>query len=481
MNVPRNLISRRRFLQQGFAAGGGFAVAAGAGTSLASAGSGFARAAVADRRGVPDPEAFVVTRWASDPFALGSYSFLGVGSSNDDRRALAEPLGDENVDRVFFAGEATARGQAATVHGAYLSGLRVAREVDDEADDGATIVVIGAGVSGLAAAQRLRDLGYDVVVVEARGRIGGRVWTDHSTGHPLDLGAGWIEGTHGNPLTPLAEHAGVRTAITNYDNEYTYGPDGKLLTPAHERRIEKDFRYFMREIEGPREDLDQDISLGAAIDGIVAREGDWTAAELRDLDYSVNTRLEQDYAGDVHELSLFWWDSGRDFGGPDVLFPDTGYEWLPKMLAEGLDVRLQHVVQRIEWGATGVTVATDRGALAAAHAVATLPLGVLKAGSVAFVPELPPEQRRAVERLGMGLLDRLWLRFPRVFWDADADLLGYVSPTKGHWCEWYSLAKHTGEPILLGFNAATYARELEAVSDAEVVSAAMSVLRTIYG
>jgi monoamine oxidase len=432
------------------------------------------------RRGVPDPEGFVCTRWASDPFTRGSYSFIGVGGSNDDRRALAAPLGIA-VDRVFFAGEATWAPQAATVHGAYLSGLRAADEVAEAAEVGAPVVVVGAGVSGLAAARQLDRDGYDVVVVEGRDRIGGRVWTDHRLGHPLDLGAGWIEGTDGNPLTPLARRAGVRTEITDYDNAATYGPDGRALSPRRERRMERDYRYFLREIEDPREALEQDISLGAAIDGIVARDGDWTPTELVDLDYSLNTELEHDYAGDVHDLSLFWWDSGTDFDGPDVLFPDTGYEWLPKLLSTGLDVRLSRVVRSIAWSATGVAVVTDQGTLPAAHVVVTLPLGVLQSGDVGFDPPLPARKQVAMARLHMGVLDRLWLRFPRVFWDADADLLGYVSPTKGRWSEWYNLAQHTGEPILLGFNAATHARELEGRSDADVVAEAMSVLRTIYG
>ncbi|MCJ7670625.1 MAG: FAD-dependent oxidoreductase, partial [Acidimicrobiia bacterium] len=142
------------------------------------------------------------TRWASDPFTHGSYSFIGVGASSDDRRDIGEALGDDKVDRVFFAGEATSVANAATVHGAYESGLRAARDVGDEAEDGATVVVIGAGVSGLSAARRLDQMGYDVVVLEARDRIGGRVWTDRSIGHPVDLGASWIHGIDGNPLTP---------------------------------------------------------------------------------------------------------------------------------------------------------------------------------------------------------------------------------------------------------------------------------------
>jgi monoamine oxidase len=79
--------------------------------------------ALGDR--VVEPVAWHVTRWAGDPLAGGSYSFLRVGSSSDDRAALAAPL----AERVFFAGEATHRDHASTVHGAYLSGQREARRV----------------------------------------------------------------------------------------------------------------------------------------------------------------------------------------------------------------------------------------------------------------------------------------------------------------------------------------------------------------
>jgi monoamine oxidase len=72
---------------------------------------------------IPAPDAWRISRWASDPFALGSYSYLAMGSSFEDIDALAAPAG-----RLFFAGEATSREHPSTVHGAYASGIRAAQE-----------------------------------------------------------------------------------------------------------------------------------------------------------------------------------------------------------------------------------------------------------------------------------------------------------------------------------------------------------------
>src|SRR5688572_7447583 len=169
---------------------------------------------LANKQGVPEPDGWLITRWAADPFALGSYSFLPPGATPADRETLAAPVDG----RLFFAGEATSVDFPATVHGAYLSGRRAAAEVDDKADTGASVLVLGAGMAGLAAARALADDGYEVTVVEGRDRIGGRIWTDRSLGVPLDLGASWIHQSKGNPITELAREAGAATAATDYDN-----------------------------------------------------------------------------------------------------------------------------------------------------------------------------------------------------------------------------------------------------------------------
>ena len=86
-----------------------------------------------------------------------------------------------------------------------------ARAVDADVD----VIVIGAGMAGLTAARRLSDLGYEVLVLEAAERIGGRLATDHSLGAPFELGAGWIHGPRGNPVSALVSAAGGETFVTD--------------------------------------------------------------------------------------------------------------------------------------------------------------------------------------------------------------------------------------------------------------------------
>ncbi|HYD07691.1 MAG TPA: FAD-dependent oxidoreductase, partial [Reyranella sp.] len=71
------------------------------------------------------------------------------------------------------------------------------------------VIVVGAGMAGLVAARLLHDSGFAVTVLEARGRLGGRTWTDSSLGAPLDMGGSWVHGVDGNPLTLWCEKLGV--------------------------------------------------------------------------------------------------------------------------------------------------------------------------------------------------------------------------------------------------------------------------------
>ena len=106
------------------------------------------------------------------------------------------------------------------------------------------IIVIGAGMAGIAAARTLKDAGHEVLVIEARPRIGGRIWTSKILGTPLDLGASWIHEPKGNPINKLAKKYNVKTLASDYDSLNLYQSDGALFQKKKQKRLLKKERCF---------------------------------------------------------------------------------------------------------------------------------------------------------------------------------------------------------------------------------------------
>ncbi|MCL4296015.1 MAG: FAD-dependent oxidoreductase [Anaerolineae bacterium] len=342
------------------------------------------------------------------------------------------------------------------------------------------ILIVGAGAAGLGAARALQDGGHKVIVLEARSRLGGRVWTDRSwPAAALDMGASWIHGVSGNPLTELAQEFKVKTLPTDYDSLLTYDLQGNPLSEAARDKLDNRLEHWLDKAAEWGEQLDRDISLQSGLDHVLKGQ-DLSRRERLQLDYALNTTIEHEFAADAAELSLWYWNEGKDLGGGDVIFPG-GYDQILQGIAQGLDIRLDHVVQKVEYGRSGVKITTDRDTFEAERAAITLPLGVLKKGTVLFIPALPGWKRSAIRQLKMGLLNKAYLRFPEVFWDEAHELLGYIAERKGEWAEWLNIYRYTGQPILLGFNAGQYGRQIEKLSDRELVGATMKTLRTIYG
>jgi monoamine oxidase len=345
------------------------------------------------------------------------------------------------------------------------------------------VIVVGAGVAGLAAARSLVDQGLKVIVVEARDRIGGRIWTNRAWPKlALDLGASWIHGVNGNPVAALARSGRISTVATDYDALWRYEPGAKELSDSADEALEERFEGLMERVEEEAAALRQpgnaDGSLQAAFDRAAGQR--LSATDRRRLNYMLVSQVEHEYAADAAELSLLHWDQGDGFAGDDRLFP-AGYDQITELLAKNLDIRLGQTVSRIAHGQRGVEVTSSRGTFSAAYALVTLPLGVLKRGSVSFDPPLPARKQQAIRRLGMGTLNKLYLRFPRAFWPEEPHLLGYIAEQRGAWAEWLNIQRYLKSPVLLGFNAGSYARQLERRSDEAIVASAMEALRAMFG
>lgn len=399
--------------------------------------------------GVPSgPVAFARTSWSRDPFTLGSYSFLAPSELGADARvALAEPVG-----RLFFAGEATSSDAPSTTHGAANSGLRAAKAAAEVSD---TVIVIGAGLAGLAAARALVEEGVEVIVVEARDRVGGRAHTIDVGGTAADLGPSWVHGVTDNVVAEFADEVGIELVPFDYDN--AVGGDDAALADVevlYDEALEADDPD-----ERPLSELLPDSLTPAQ-------------------QWALTVEIPGEFGADADELAIAALDEGAEQVGGDALVAG-GYGPLAEALADGLAIELNWVVAAVEHDDDGVTVvAADGRRVSADSAIVTLPLGVLQSGAVSFSPSLPDATSTAIDALGMGLLDKLWLTFDDVFWDPEAEVIQWIDPDDpGLWGFWVNGYAAFGVPTLLTFVAGSRAREMASWSDDEVVASAMDALR----
>lgn len=124
---------------------------------------------------------------------------------------------------------------------------------------------------------------------------------------------------------------------------------------------------------------------------------------------------------------------------------------------------------------------SDTECFVADAVVVTLPLGVLKRGDVEFVPALPRWKEAAIQSMGFGLLNKVFLRFDGVFWDIDSDYIGFASSVHGEFYLFVNLVPVTGTPVLMSLVSGSFAERLEEADDRETVHRAMTVLRGIFG
>ena len=452
----------------------------------------------------PTPAAMIRTSWSTDPLAFGSYSYMAVGADPAMRKALASPLGN----RVFFAGEATSSENPATVHGAQSSGVRVAQEILDElaasrSTSSQKILVIGAGIAGVTAAQALTKAGHEVTLLEASDRVGGRIKTVQPEGWPIpiELGASWVHDTSASDLAAELADLGVATSPFDYEQS-ALGTNGEPVD-----NIEQAVEPAQETVELATtwaNDQDIDLSLAQAIEQSGAAEETDVAPQV--LAAVLNGEITTEYGASAEELSA-WWGQDEGSDGDDLLVTG-GYSQLVTRPAEDLTVRLNQKVSTVRWSESGVTLThsdtraaspadsteggtaernAERNAESTAESTAdrvilTVPLGVLKAVSIVFDPPLPTAKQDAIKAVGMGVLDKFWFRFDEQFWSNETLMWTQISPDEASaveqpFTEWFNMAPLTGEPVLLALLGGPTARAWANKSDEEVQSTAMSALQ----
>ncbi|WP_166671197.1 flavin monoamine oxidase family protein [Cryobacterium psychrophilum] len=407
--------------------------------------------------------------WSIDPFARGSFSFPAVGASPEHRAALAEPV----LGRMFFAGEATAATEPGTVNGARESGLRAATQLQAVGRTNERIIVVGAGIAGLAAATQLREAGYDVTVVEARERVGGRIDTiTKGWPNPIELGPSFVHNSTENTLDDEFATLGVSTLpFPRVPQARTRAREVVPLSPLGAEAVAEALAWAAtqpQDVSVERAFVDSGESrLSDALNAQGLSDADW-------LEYEISTRLKMTSGALLSEQSA-WYTPAEPLADDDLIVVG-GYANLLTSDAAALDVTMASVVTRIAYDDEGVSLRLGAGeALSADRVIVTVPLGVLKDEAVEFSPELPFAHRSAIAAIGVGVLDKVWLRFDEPFWDTEAPLWTVVG-TDSDFPVWVNMLPITGEPVLMGMIAAENALRLAEASDEVFLTAAMHSL-----
>lgn len=344
-------------------------------------------------------------------------------------------------------------------------------EGDGQKTNSKTVIVVGAGISGLAAAKKLKENGFNVIVLEAQSKVGGRLKTIRSLGVAFDEGASWIHGTAGNPITSLAQQAGMNTAFTDDESILAYDIGGVLHSDSNFSDTEDKFYTVL-------ETLKNNGSSTKSFE-TVFNELYPTFCNDRLWKFFLSTYLTFD-TGDLNMLSSLLYNEGEEFGGEERISVN-GYDTIPSYLAIGLNVQLNQKVTKIDYSNTKILVSHNGTVTEADYVLVTVPLGVLKANKIDFVPSLPNTKQNAIQKVGVNCVNKFLLTWETAFWD-DEQYICYTPDIKDKFNYFVNVKKY--QPTvnaLMTFAYADKARQTENMTDQQIIEEIMTHLRDIYG
>jgi monoamine oxidase len=334
----------------------------------------------------------------------------------------------------------------------------------------AEIVVIGAGAAGLAAADALARAGREVLVLEARERVGGRCFTRRMAGLdiPVELGAEFLHG-EARATRKLLRAAGVKAVDSNRKQRSLEG--GRL-------RVVNGFAAAQRAVQGV--ELDEDASF---YDFLRNRD-------LPERTKAFATLMVQGFdAADPRRASarsiIEEWGEGGSLGDSQPR-PQGGYgpllDWLARSLvARGVQLRLQSVVHAIDWRRGSVTVrgrfVGEPFGVRAKRALITLPLGVLQSRGVRFNPSHGKD--KALKKLASGPVIRVALRFDRPFWESRVPGVAFFHNPKAPFPTfWTPLPMRA--PLVTAWAGGPKAARMTGSSEKQLVAQALASVGSVF-
>ncbi|CAF0888888.1 unnamed protein product [Brachionus calyciflorus] len=295
------------------------------------------------------------------------------------------------------------------------------------------VIVIGAGIAGLAAANYFVQNGYnDFVVLEASNYIGGRIKTMPFQKSFIEIGAQWMHGTENNPVYDIAASIdAVDDSTDKADTIYYSTQDGQRLDEEIVEAIQEELENKMDKFEDVIDESDLNQSLGDLLDELYRKIKVKYNSKLDNSTLkgvfraALNDEKFENACDDLHDVSTNGWNNFETLGGNLLCNTKYGYSNIVDYLASKLpkgSIKLNNVVEKIDWSGDEVVVSVydnseqKRKSYTGKVVLCTVSLGVLKRSHTQlFKPKLPQNKIQSIDRLGFGLINKIFVIFEKNF------------------------------------------------------------------
>lgn len=340
------------------------------------------------------------------------------------------------------------------------------------------IIIIGAGIAGLTACSRLIEYGFDAIILEARNRTGGRVWTGNELGIPLGHGASWIHGDDTNPITLLAEQFQAKMVAVEPEKFTTFDRNGRPIPYNDIHRFNIKFDALLKKAKELAFHSKEDISLSIALSELIKTE---RLSPLEQDLFKTKILFFEGYIGAGYDsLSARHWDQEEAWPGENC-FLTSSYQPIIDGLQKNCIVHVNTPVTAINTRENDIEIVTKNSLFYADAVLVTVPLGILKNSSISFTPPLPDDKQKAIQNLAMGVFNITAFKFPTVFWPKEPHALFFTQFDASSVSVFFNLYHFTQQPIIVGFSGGERACQLEKLSDKELIKKTMDNFKLIFG
>ena len=353
----------------------------------------------------------------------------------------------------------------------------------DRIQHNSTVVVIGAGASGIAASENLMAAGFKVVLIEARDRMGGRASTRLVGSVPFDAGASWLADSQVNYLRTTADLMEVKLYPTDFNRALVQYKGEKVpvdpteFMKAVERRLTLPYiKLRIREFFGLRKTLP---SMASMLDPLLKKYGAQAAYAREILIVNEAANLDRTSIGTLLREHDLIGDDGYDPLPKDDVMVDGGMQAFVTSLAKKVKPSLGEAVQAVIRIEKGITVQTTRRRIDADAVIVTVPLGLLKAGAIQFDPGLPVEHKAAIDRLGFGNEKKTCLVYPNMNWTKEHHVVGLHDSPYFNFI--INVAAIKGQPMIMALSAGDKQIKADSLSIDELATALHENVRAILG